>query len=125
FSVAYHLKRRGYLPLAEQAHLEWVLATLEQDLPVPRRRLTRDMKDRAIFWLRAEWTCFAEPLRQLSGVLVRAGYKVELLSTTHPGYVEYTDLYQVGAIPFRDTYDRRVEKDYLTPWLGPNIWRIA
>src|SRR6266550_3522592 len=82
FVVAYDLLRDGYLPDREHSYLRGLLDRFVQDLPTPSKSARKLLKDRAIFWLNANWTWFAEPLRELSGVLVRSGYRVEILSTT-------------------------------------------
>ena len=113
FVVAYDLLRNGYLPNYEWWFLRRTLNVFVDWLPTPKEE---DLKDRAIFWLRADLTHFAPAMRHLAGVVVRAGYSVEILSTTHPGYELYRDEFQVGAIPFRDTFERKIDDVLLRPW---------
>lgn len=54
----------------------------------------------AISWFRVSATERIDAVRRLAALLTEAGFPVEELRTTRPGYITYEDALQVVAVPF-------------------------
>ena len=101
FGPAYDLLDEERLPTHEHQRLEEIVSWFESHLPVPDRS---SLRPRAIFWFRLRAEPMIKRFWNLAGVLSELDYEVRILKTARPGYVLYEDDYQVGAIPFRDTF---------------------
>jgi len=102
FAPAYALRREGCCPAGLEDWLDETLDWLEEHLFAPCIG-----EPRAIFWLRDEWQIVLEKMWALATILREADEGVEVVKTSHPGYVVYEDSVQVAAVPFRDTFSCR------------------
>ena len=108
FEAAYRLSRTDATSAVDRTELDELLRWFESNLGTPDRFVRTTSKGHyrrepvAISWfkdgagecVRKAWT--------LVRVLERNGIAVELLRTSHPGYVTYEDEHQIATIPFSD-----------------------
>ena len=102
FAPAYALRSEGCCPPGLEDWLDETLDWLDEYLVAPYVD-----EPRAIFWLRDEWQIVLGHMWALATILREADEGVEVLTTSHPGYVVYEDPFQVAAVPFRDTFSCR------------------
>lgn len=107
FSIAYELLRGGELAREDSARLKELLVWFEKSLPLPDRAR---LGPRAIFWFKAGAGEAARRVWQLAELVGRHGAAVEVHKTKRPGRLVYEDDLQVGAIPFRDTFQARLKR---------------
>ena len=93
------LRDGGDLPREDHDGLARLLTWFNLNLPAPAAL----REPRAVFWFKGSSNSCSRRVWELATVLRRYGVAVEVLKTRRPGYVEYEDRFQVGAVPFRDT----------------------
>lgn len=79
-----------------------VLKWLFKHLPMPNRKVPKH----AVFWFKKGNEDLIAKFLELASISRRHGHPVQEIKTDRPGYVIYEDKYQVGAVPFKDTFDR-------------------
>src|SRR4051812_25854885 len=97
FQAAYDLLHGGDLAPDATERLKESLGWFETYLPIPDRSI---LKERAIFWFRAEAET-ADLVRRvwgLANLLSRYATRAELIRTTRPGFILYEDSCQVAAV---------------------------
>jgi hypothetical protein len=100
FSAAYALLDSQLLSSADENQLRELLRWFGRNLPVPKKFDT----DGAIFWFKSDAGDCARRIWGLVLALRQHSYHVDMFRTRRPGYVVYEDEFQVGAIPFQDTW---------------------
>jgi hypothetical protein len=106
FYAVFWLYDRGEMSEDEQQSCDDILNWFNRHLPFPNR-FSRSGRRRAcgkgICWFRDSAARYVRKVRELAAMLEQHGMLVEMLRTRKPGYIVYEDLYQIVAIPFRDT----------------------
>lgn len=100
FSAAYALLDSELLSAADENQLREILRWFGQNLPVPKKFDT----DGAIFWFKNDAGDCTRRIWDLVLALRQQSHHVDMFRTRRPGYVVYEDEFQVGAIPFQDTW---------------------
>jgi hypothetical protein len=106
FHAACQLGDGGRLSADEQQQCDGILGWFNRHLPFPdrfSRSRRRYARGEAVCWFKDGAGRFISRVRELAAMLELHGIPVEMLRTGKPGYVVYEDLYQVAAVPFRDT----------------------
>lgn len=90
---------------AERERLDALIDWFDDYLPLPPsfRAGPRRGRARPIFWFKSDAGRYINRVRELAALLERLGLPTRLLRTPRPGYVVYEDVFQVAAVPFRDT----------------------
>lgn len=91
------LAARSDLPAFERQRLRQLFDWFNAHLARPRR-VTPGM----IFWFRPDAGECASRIWELVHVLREHGVLVQAMRTRRPGYIEYRDEAQVGAVPYAD-----------------------
>jgi len=81
----------------ERARLHELFDWFNENLPRPRR-----VRPAMIFWFRPEAGECASRVWEIVHILREHGVPIQTMWTRRPGWVEYSDRYQIGVIPFRD-----------------------
>lgn len=117
FTHAYELLDDPTTPRHAYDRLYEAVVWFERNLPIPDRSLLTPL---AIFWFQARAGAMIRRFWGLAAVLRELDHDVQILKTSRPGYVLYEDDFQVGAVPFQDTFRlRRRRRAYYskkTPW---------
>jgi hypothetical protein len=104
FWAAHRLQERSDLSEETQNQLAAILKRLEDAIPKPSR-FTRTQnashkRTRGLSWIKSSATELVSDLHRLAGLLRQNDVPVEVLKTSHPGYIVYEDSIQVVAEPF-------------------------
>ncbi len=108
-SEACRLFDEARLPAAEDAEIRAEVDWLCGKVPVPqllRLHYRSGKRPLVVFWLKSEAVEHVQHMRRLTGLIASSGVVARMLRTSKPGKIVYEDEYQVGAIPFRDTFSR-------------------
>ncbi|MGB7158016.1 MAG: hypothetical protein WBD40_08110 [Tepidisphaeraceae bacterium] len=60
------------------------------------------MKPATIFWFRSDAGECASRIWEIARLLREYGVPLQTMWTRRPGWIEYVDAFQIGAIPFSD-----------------------
>jgi hypothetical protein len=106
FLAAHRLRSGGLLGEEDDRALADLLRWFNSRLPVPyrfSRSRRRNALPNAICWLKDRAALHLRKVRELARLLERHGITTRELRTARPGYIVYEDVFQVAAVPFRDT----------------------
>lgn len=106
FQAAYRLRDEGRLDRGVARQLQCLLDWFNGCLPIPERfSLSRGRQSHrgAICWFKDGAVEHLGKIRELTAILEHHGFPTRRLRTERPGYLVYEDLFQVVAVPFRDT----------------------
>lgn len=104
FQTAWTLLDTGELCDAEAEDLRSLLLWFNANLPFPSREHRAVLSHRAIFWFKPDARRYFTPAWELAQLLRLHGFFVDMLKTQNPGSIVYADLFQIAAIPFKNTF---------------------
>lgn len=102
FVASHGLLDSGDLTNAEAGDLRSLLEWFNRNLPRPSKSQRQTLSRRAIFWFRPGAHAFLPKAWELTQLLRSHGFLVDVLKTRTPGYIVFSDEWQVAAVPFKN-----------------------
>ena len=106
FQVAGRLRRSGVTAPHDEARLAAALSWFGEHLHKPDRFARSRRPHRAaqaICWFKVSASEHLARMREIAEILEAYSWRVEMITSRHPGYITYEDDFQVAACPFADT----------------------
>lgn len=105
FGEAYRVRNEVLAPPEDRTRLAELLEWFKENLAIPDRFArsgNRHAHGKGLSWFKPDAIEHITKAREITDIVERCGIRVEMRTTSEPGYVIYEDQFQICAQPFRE-----------------------